>query len=135
MNLRETAEILGYLSAAYPKHEMFEETVTVWSDQFVHTDFEAAQRAAKRVVAADQWFPTVARFIEILAAETRFKEFDDCADCERGFVYLDNGSVARCVSCRPPLENKKQGRRKELAYSPSDWKEGLREARERLAKS
>jgi len=132
VNLRETAEILGYLSAAFPKHEMFEETVTVWSDQFADTDFEAAQRAAKTVVGSEQWFPTVAKFREILSSEVRFSSILGCEDCDRGFSLLPDGSVGFCNSCRPSKPTKVIGKRRELAYNASDWKEGLRVVRERL---
>ena len=132
MNLRETAEVLGYLAAAFPKHEMFEETVTVWSDQFLNTDFEAAQRAAKNVVSSDQWFPSVARFREVLAAEVRFRVEDGCENCDQGISLLPDGSASFCRSCRPVPPKRDVGRGRELPIPASDWKQGLKEARERL---
>jgi len=135
VNLRETAEILGYLSAAFPKNEMFEETVTVWSDQLVNVDFEVAQKTAKNVVAADQWFPTVARFLEVLAVETRFTHSVGCDKCDLGFSVLEDGSVQFCNFCRPARPVKVSSRRKELAYNASDWKAGLQAVREKLEAS
>jgi hypothetical protein len=135
VNLRETAEVLGYLSAAFPKYEMFEETVNVWSDQFSDTNFEAAQRAAKNVVASDQWFPSVARFREVLAVEVRFKTPDGCGGCENGIFLLPDGSAEFCKVCRPAQHVHSGGRRRELPVSASDWAEGLKAARERLEAS
>jgi len=62
VNSQQVGEILAYFSAAWPRHEMYEETVQVWLDQFQRTDFEVAQVAAKQIVEKEEWFPSVSRF-------------------------------------------------------------------------
>lgn len=130
MNVRETAEILGYLAAAWPKYELTEETVQVWVDQFASADFEKAQKAAKEVVANDEWFPSVARFRERLALQLRLDPTElGCNVCENGFVVLDNGDVTFCSNCRSSAPV--------LGAAPQfggrdNWQEGLGQARKQL---
>lgn len=131
MNIRETAEILGYLAAAWPKYELAEETVRVWVDQFEDVSFEHAQRAAKQIVAKDEWFPSVARFRAALGVELRLQPAElGCDRCERGFVLLENGEVTFCSDCRPS------------AYVPAlssgeperdGWEQGIGLVRQNLA--
>lgn len=133
MQARETAEILGYLSAAYPRHDLAPETVKVWVDQLAAVDFEVAQQAAKQAVATGDWFPTVHRFRELVAAEMRqHGRPPGCADCERGFILQPNGSVDFCSVCRPSPRSVTSRVRRELEPKTSDWSSWVGEARKRL---
>lgn len=129
LNLRETAEVLAYLSAAYPKYELFEETVAVWADQLERTDFGVAKAAAKKLVATDQFFPSVARFREVLAVELRGLGPQSCGLCDNGFVLVEGGAEL-CRVCRPhqpPVASPAA-----LPPGARDWREGLLQARKGL---
>jgi hypothetical protein len=129
MNLRETAEVLAYFSAAYPKYELFEETVAVWADQFDQTDFAVAKAAAKKLVATDQFFPSVARFREVLGVELRGLPAESCDLCDNGFVLVEGGARL-CRVCRPhqpPVPAPPA-----LQPGLKDWRSGLLQARKGL---
>jgi hypothetical protein len=131
MQPREVAEILGYLSAAFPKHDLPQETVAVWCDQFASTDFELARDAAKQIVAEDDWFPTIHRFREAVGRLLRAGGAPPgCGQCDRGFVLLADGSAAFCRVCRKdaPLVS---GERRALSQG-QDWKQGLQSVRAAL---
>lgn len=133
MVVREVAEILGYLAAAFPKHEMPEETVRVWCDQFASLDYGVAQRAAKRVVADDEWFPTIARFREVVATELKFRGDNTfCGDCDRGFIIKGRNEAAYCPTCRPQAVFA-PGERLELGRGDG-WENGVEAARGALKK-
>lgn len=101
MDARETAQVLGYLSAAYPRNELHEETVLVWIDQFENADPAMALRAAKRIVASDEWFPSISRFREVLGLEIRQSQVSEhCSDCDNGFVLDSRGDARFCRRCR-----------------------------------
>jgi hypothetical protein len=130
MQARETAEILAYLSAAFPRHELPPETVKVWVDQLAGVDFAIAQAAAKAAVASSEWFPTVHRFRELVAAERRQHGTDPgCAACDRGFILYPNGSVGFCSSCRPTPRTLTSRPVRELEPKSSDWTRWVQEAR------
>lgn len=133
MNVRETAEILGYLAAAWPKYELAEETVAVWVDQFANVDFEVAQSAAKAVVASDEWFPSVARFRELVGVQMRQRpKAAGCGACDRGFVLGKAESVGVCPVCHPH-RLAPAGSRPMRELGSGEWESGIQSARERLS--
>lgn len=137
MNVRETAEVLGYLASAWPRYELTEETVKVWVDQFSHVDFEVAQRAAKALVASDEWFPSVARFRELVSVELRkTPPKQGCEKCDRGFTVLDDGSVTFCRFCRPDLglsdAAELGGGQPVRELGSGKWETGIESARRKL---
>lgn len=56
----EIAQIVVYLSAAYPRQAVSDATITVWADQFAETDAELLLIAARNHVAESVYFPVVA---------------------------------------------------------------------------
>jgi|688.fasta_scaffold01756_40 hypothetical protein len=133
MNSREVGEILGYLSAAWPKYELFPETVKVWIDQFSETDFEVAQKAARKVVAEDNWFPSVSRFIGICKTESRMSERPlGCDHCDNGFVISESGVASFCGFCRQAPRSIHRPRVRELHSPQGNWEECLEQTRKKL---
>jgi|688.fasta_scaffold26457_9 hypothetical protein len=134
MDARETAEVLAYLSAAYPRTDLHEETVLVWIDQFGNADYELAVRVAKRIVASDEWFPTVARFREVLGIELRRSSVSrECGDCENGFIVMANGDVTFCRVCRPDAPQEALGP-SAAAMRSADWRRWVDQSRKELDK-
>lgn len=138
MNSVEVGEIMAYLAAAWPKHELHPETVKIWIDQFKDVDFVDAQNAAKRCVAEDEWFPSVAR-LKSLCGVRHIRRPLGCGKCDQGFRLSDDGSVTFCTECRTALPKTEPSRTKELSSGMDSWKEWLDRSRnvlgERMEKS
>lgn len=77
MNSHQVGEILAYFSAAWPKYDVYEETVNIWIDQLQRTDFETAQLAARQVVEKEDWFPSVSRFKREIREVARRRQLAD----------------------------------------------------------
>ena len=132
MDARETAEVLGYLSAAYPRNELHEETVLVWIDQFDKTDFGLAVKTAKRIVATDEWFPTIARFREVLGHELRQAVGTaSCDSCDNGFLLNGDGTVSFCPRCRPEAPTRHL-RASAAGLKSPDWRDWVDRTRKEL---
>lgn len=62
MNARDTAAVLGILSAAWPNQAITPETATVWRDILADIDSADAMHAARALVKREHWFPSLAQF-------------------------------------------------------------------------
>jgi hypothetical protein len=132
MNSRQAGEILAYLSAAWPRYELHEETIRVWVDQLQGIDFGAAKDAARRIVAEDDWFPAVSRMISLCRPRIVGVYMNGCSDCNLGFIENSSGEVAVCPNCRDTLSSPLEA----VSFSPEqsyDWKKGIQSARRRLS--
>jgi hypothetical protein len=127
---REAAEILGYFAAAFPKNDLTEETASVWMDQLRLIDFDLGKRAAKKLVAAHDWFPTVSQFRDFCRVEMRISVDEvGCERCDRGFVVTEGGEAGPCRVCRPTVSFTPLRQVRELAPVEKNWKESLHRAR------
>lgn len=71
MNERETSAVLAMLSAAWPNHELTKPTIALWARHLQHTVPADAMAAADLIVKTDEWFPSIARFMETVRARAR----------------------------------------------------------------
>ena len=71
MNVQETAAVVAYLSAAWPAIPVAKETVQVWHEQMRHVDPDAGLAAARRIVATEDRFPSIGRFLATVEAMKR----------------------------------------------------------------
>lgn len=67
MNTIETAQIVGYLAAAYPGWTITDDTIDVWAQELGDLDFHAAQVTARELVRSDTRWPTIANFRRLYA--------------------------------------------------------------------
>lgn len=62
MNARDTAAVLGILSAAWPNQAITAETASVWRDILADIESADAMHAARALVKREHWFPSIAQF-------------------------------------------------------------------------
>ena len=67
MNKHETAEILGYLSAAYPNAKVTKETAIVFHDMLKELAQDRVYEAAKEMVRESEFFPSPAQLLKSVA--------------------------------------------------------------------
>ena len=67
MNKHETAEILGYLSAAYPNAKVTKETAIVFHDMLKELAQDRVYEAAKEMVRESDFFPSPAQLLKSVA--------------------------------------------------------------------
>jgi hypothetical protein len=133
MEAREAAEILGYLSSAFPKNDLIEQTASVWIDQLCEVDFVVAKTAAKKLVAQQEWFPTVAQFLNFCRVETRWNgPAIGCENCDKGLVVGEDGTASFCKSCRPSAWLPPREPIRELNASQQNWRGYIEKARLQL---
>ena len=136
MDSRQAGEILAYLSAAWPRYELHEETIRVWVDQLRSVDFGAAQQAARRIVAEDDWFPAVSRLKSLCRPSSSVGlAFSGCDACDRGFRENGDGEVVVCRNCRQNVYPQSEYRNNQLPAVAFDWREGMSETRKKLGES
>lgn len=58
MNKQETAQVLAYLSAAFPHIRLTKETAIVYHDVLADLDFNAAMSAARELLKTEEFFPS-----------------------------------------------------------------------------
>lgn len=56
--------MLGVLTAAWPDKDLPRETVELWLGMLAGLDYSDAKDAALDIVRQDQWFPSIARFLQ-----------------------------------------------------------------------
>ena len=132
MDSRQAGEILAYLSAAWPRYELHEETIRVWVDQLRSVDFEAAQVAARRIVAEDDWFPAVSRLKALCHKSVVSNIRTGCDQCHRGFVEKSSGEVVICPNCRHTRYSQTETRALGTSTEAFDWKQGISATRKKL---
>lgn len=64
MNKIETAEVLGYLSAAYPQAKVSRETATIFHDLLKGLTASDVMLAAQGLVRECDWFPSPAQLLK-----------------------------------------------------------------------
>lgn len=64
MNARDVAACLAMLEAAYPKHEVNEDTADLWIDHLAAFTPEDGYAAVHSLVRTQQWFPSLSNMIE-----------------------------------------------------------------------
>lgn len=74
MKRDEAAQVLDLLTAAYPSQELADGTVALWLKALTQVDAADAKATASRIVASSEFFPSMAKFREQLAAERRARE-------------------------------------------------------------
>jgi len=62
MTRTEALSILRRLTAAWPSHELTDDTVAVWVDYLRDVNAEAGRTAALELIGHLEWFPTVVAF-------------------------------------------------------------------------
>lgn len=103
MNDHEAAVVLGVLTAAWPKQDLPDATVDLWLSLLTELDLGDARAAANTVVRQDQWFPAVARFLEVAGAAKRARQHREAE--HRGLPD------ASAVAVAPPAELTEAARR------------------------
>lgn len=68
MNDHEAATVFGLLTAAWPDKELPDETIDLWLEMAADVDFADAEPAARQIIREDQWFPSIARFLQVTEA-------------------------------------------------------------------
>ena len=68
MNKRETAHVMMRMSAAWPAQDLPDMTVNLWAEELEGVSYETGMEAAKRLIREDHWFPSIARFLEMVRA-------------------------------------------------------------------
>lgn len=69
MTRPEVLAVLRVLSAAWPAHPLTDDTIELWVRTLATDDAAAAMAAAERLVATEQWFPSLARLREAMRGE------------------------------------------------------------------
>lgn len=64
----QTVGVLAYLAAAFPNVTLDERTPDVWIDAVTDLDPVLGVEAAKSIAVSDAWFPTIARFREVVGS-------------------------------------------------------------------
>jgi hypothetical protein len=64
----EATQVLAILSAAWPNQQVSRETAQLWLGMLAELDQRDAMAAARDAVRQDQWFPTIARFLQLAEA-------------------------------------------------------------------
>lgn len=71
MNDIEAAQVFAVLRAAWPDKDIPAETIELWMELAEQVDVRDAQPAALQIVREDQWWPTIARFLEVCRVHER----------------------------------------------------------------
>lgn len=69
MNDLEAATVFGLLTAAWPDKQLPDETIDLWLEMAANVDAADAEDAARQIIREDQWFPSVARFLQMAEAK------------------------------------------------------------------
>lgn len=94
MNLAETALVLDRLAIAY-RQEIPPEALEVWASHLGGVDPGVGVAAAEGVIAADEFFPTVARFNQEVAAVLRQR----AVDAQQAVLRGEAGPSRDCTTC------------------------------------
>jgi hypothetical protein len=104
----DAVRVLDLLLAAYPNVELEEPTMALWVGALSHLDADDANAAVRQVIAESDFFPSIAKFREVLAGVTRphrdesperWRGITDCPSCSgTGFVQDADGRdwLCRC---------------------------------------
>ena len=60
MTSKQALQIIGVLTAAYPRTDIQEETVEIFSRFLLDLPYEVGQMAALKLIGESKWFPSVA---------------------------------------------------------------------------
>lgn len=63
MNRTEVAQVLYKMNAAWSGVELADETILTWAQHINHVDPQVALQAADRAIAAEDRFPSIAKFL------------------------------------------------------------------------
>lgn len=74
MTHAESLKVLAVLTAAFPRYDLPRETAQLWLAVLSNFHAKDAEAAAMDVVNQDEWFPTIARFRQLVAAHRRARE-------------------------------------------------------------
>lgn len=74
MTHADALKVLAVLTAAFPRYDLPRETAQLWLAVLTDLHVQDAEPAAKDVVNQDEWFPTIARFRQLVAAHRRARE-------------------------------------------------------------
>lgn len=67
MNKHETAQVLAYLSSAYPNAKVTKETAIVYHDLLQELNASEVMKSAKELVRESEWFPSPAQLLKSVA--------------------------------------------------------------------
>lgn len=70
MNAKEASSVLAALSAAWPSHDMPEDTVRLWVGLLADVELPDAMAAARVVVKQDRFFPPISRYLQECEAQS-----------------------------------------------------------------
>lgn len=74
MTFQDATTVLGLLTAAWPNQDMPAETAELWIGMLSELDVDDAKSSARTVIRNDQWFPSIARFIQVAEAAKHARE-------------------------------------------------------------
>jgi len=69
MRPNEVAQIVGRLRAAFPSARTEDATALVWAEELAPIDLGVAMAATRRWIQEEEWFPTLAKFLELCRSE------------------------------------------------------------------
>lgn len=87
--------MLAVLCAAWPKYELPDETAALWASQLTRVLVVDALEAAAQIARTDEWFPSLARFVETVQICAR-RRAADAAHAGRQ-LQSDNSPVVNNV--------------------------------------
>lgn len=71
MTRKEAGAVLALMTAAWPRTPLSEPTAHVWIDVLGDVDADDGLAAARRLITADEYFPSIARYLEVVHAVIR----------------------------------------------------------------
>jgi hypothetical protein len=67
----ETMKMLRFMASAWPNFTLPPQTAVTWAGQMQSISYAEAMEAATQLQRTEDWFPTMARFIEVVQAVRR----------------------------------------------------------------
>jgi len=71
MRPSEVAQIVGRLRAAFPSARTEDATAIVWAEALAPLDLDVSLMAARAWINEEEWFPTVAQFLDACRREAK----------------------------------------------------------------
>ncbi len=111
MTPADAANVLGLLTAAWPNQDMPDRTVDLWLGLLSELDLSDAKEAARTVVRQDQWFPSVARFIQAAEAAKHGRQNREAAHRGLGDGHRPAAPPAQLVEATRQLIAEQAGKK------------------------
>jgi hypothetical protein len=92
MNENQAAQVLAAMGAAWPNHDMPEETIRLWLGLMADVNVEDAMPAVKLIVREDRFFPPISRFMQVCEERAHARRNREAA--ERGLPNAPRPTVS-----------------------------------------